>query len=99
MRPYRFKKRFNSKRVNVTRLGNGPAAALRAAARLSLGSASSDIELMERLLSCHPADMIAPTGHGCKRAMARAPDFTARPIVLGSVSERKHAVTGSLAES
>jgi hypothetical protein len=37
--------------LNVTRLGKGPAAALRAAARASLGSASSDIRLMERLLS------------------------------------------------
>jgi hypothetical protein len=37
--------------LNVTRLGVGPAAALRAAARTSLGSASSDI-LMARA-SCH----------------------------------------------
>jgi hypothetical protein len=50
MRPYKFKIRLSSKRLNVTRLGEEPAAALRAAARLSLGSASSDIELMERLL-------------------------------------------------
>jgi hypothetical protein len=42
--------------LNVTRLGNGPAAALRAAARLSLGSASSDIELMLRLLSSQRHD-------------------------------------------
>src|SRR5437764_11864692 len=51
MRPYRFKMRLSSKRLNVTRLGRGPAAAIRAAARASLGSVSSDIELMERLLS------------------------------------------------
>src|ERR1035437_1509368 len=51
MRPYRFRIRLSSRRLNVTRPGKGPAAALRAAARLSLGSASSDIELMERLLS------------------------------------------------
>src|SRR5205823_14871581 len=51
MRPYRFKMRLSSKRLNVTRLGRGPAAAMRAAARASLGSVSSDIELMERLLS------------------------------------------------
>src|SRR5882724_2003310 len=50
MRPYKFRIRLSSKRLNVTRLGKGPAAALRAAAWLSLGSASSDIELMERLL-------------------------------------------------
>jgi hypothetical protein len=36
--------------LNVTRLGNGPAAATRTAARASLGSASSDIELIQRLL-------------------------------------------------
>jgi hypothetical protein len=42
--------RLSSRRLNVTRLGNGPAAAWRAAARFSLGSASSDIELMERFL-------------------------------------------------
>src|SRR5215212_5992586 len=46
MRPYRFKMRLSSKRLNVTRLGKGPAAAARTAARASLGSASSDIELM-----------------------------------------------------
>src|SRR5580704_10439104 len=51
MRPYRFRMRLSSRRLNVTRFGTGPAAALRAAARTSLGSASSDIELMERLLS------------------------------------------------
>src|ERR1700681_4845913 len=50
MRPYKFRIRLSSKRLNVTRPGKGPAAALRAAARLSLGSAPSDIELMERLL-------------------------------------------------
>src|ERR1700722_677053 len=74
MRPYRFKMRLSSKRLNVTRPGTAPAAALRAAARLSLGSASSDIELMKRLLSCHLDDMIAPTGHRCKRAAAGAPN-------------------------
>src|ERR1700692_1999350 len=52
MRPYKFRMRLSSKRLNVTRLGKGPAAACRAAAWLSLGSASSDIELMESLLSC-----------------------------------------------
>src|SRR6202035_318524 len=56
MRPYRFRMRLSSKRLNVTRLGKGPAAACRAAAWLSLGSASSDIELMERLLSCRVHD-------------------------------------------
>jgi hypothetical protein len=37
--------------LNVTRLGKAPAAALRATARASLGSTSSDIELMAHLLS------------------------------------------------
>jgi len=37
MRPYKSRIRLSSKRLNVTRLGKGPAAALRAAARLSLG--------------------------------------------------------------
>src|SRR5258708_32832709 len=91
MRPYRFKIRLSSSRLNVTRPGIGPAAALRAAARISLGSASSDIELMERLLSSpgmifsekpastfrdHAATgMIAPTAHGCKRGTATGPKF------------------------
>src|ERR1700730_18309502 len=56
MRPYRFKMRLSSKRLNVTRLGKGPAAAWRTAARASLGSASSDIELMLHLLSCDRHD-------------------------------------------
>src|ERR1035438_2040866 len=56
MRPYRFRMRLSSIRLNVTRLGELPAAALRAAAWLSLGSASSDIELMERLLSSQRHD-------------------------------------------
>src|ERR1700682_1820649 len=51
MRPYRLRMRLSSRRLNVTRFGWGPGAAVRAAARFSLGSASSDIELMKRLLS------------------------------------------------
>src|SRR5258708_23356095 len=51
MRPYKLRMRLSSRRLNVTRLCWGPAAAVRAAARFSLGSASSDIELMKRLLS------------------------------------------------
>jgi hypothetical protein len=65
MRPYRFKIRLSSKRLNVTRAGKGLATALRAAARLSLGSASSDIEPIERLLSywVHDrADCLPPQG-------------------------------------
>jgi hypothetical protein len=41
---------LSSRRLNVTRFGGGLAVAARATARLSLGSVSSDIELMERLL-------------------------------------------------
>src|ERR1700732_40113 len=51
MRPYRFKMRLSSRRLNVTRFSKAPAAALRATARASLGSTSSDIELMAHLLS------------------------------------------------
>jgi hypothetical protein len=48
--------RLSSRRLNVTRAGSelevlGFAVAVRAAARFSLGSVSSDIELIERLLS------------------------------------------------
>src|ERR1700722_6144682 len=76
MRPYRFKIRLSSKRLNVTRFGTGPAAALRTAARASLGSASSDTELiepslMERLLSSRRhdcANRARPQGVGGKAA-------------------------------
>src|SRR5258708_25532423 len=56
MRPYKLRMRLSSRRLNVTRLCWGPAAAERAAARFSLGSASSDIELMKRLLSSKVKD-------------------------------------------
>src|SRR5258707_6843991 len=69
MRPYRFRMRLSSKRLNVTRFGKTPAAAVRAAARFSLGSASSDIKIMAHN-SCHLSYMIAPTAGGRKRAMA-----------------------------
>src|SRR6267142_1505209 len=103
MRPYKFRIRLSSRRLNVTRPGKGTAAAWRAAARLSLGSASSDIELMERLLSCpvlschvmscvrHDRANRGPLQEG----LARAPDFGARRIVRDS--SRKRTVTGSLA--
>src|ERR1700738_2722376 len=51
MRPYRFRIRWSSKRLNVIRPGKAGAAAWRASALFSLGSASSDIELMLQLLS------------------------------------------------
>jgi hypothetical protein len=60
--------------LNVTRFVEGLAAAVRAATRASLGSASSDIELMKLLLQtkgCHATDMIAPTADRCKRARTR----------------------------
>ena len=47
----RFRMRLSSSRLNVTRLGEGPAAVTRTAARASLGSASSDIKSIQRLLS------------------------------------------------
>src|SRR6185369_7421146 len=68
MRPYRLRIRLSSRRLNVTRFGGGTAVAVRATAGFSLGSVSSDVELMERLLKPVPifrehaeADMIALT--------------------------------------
>src|SRR5579871_2902637 len=52
--------RLSSRRLNVTRFVKAPAADWRAAARTSLGSASSEIKLMARLLSS-TGHMIAPT--------------------------------------
>src|ERR1700738_468610 len=97
MRPYKFRIRLSSRRLNVTRLGNGPAAALRAAARASLGSASSDIELMERLLSCqrHDCANCAPLQEGGDKAA----QIRTRRMVLAPVGRGKNPVTGSLAES
>jgi hypothetical protein len=46
--------------LNVTRLSWAGAAVWRAAARASLGSASSEIKLMERLLS-----FLSFAGHDC----------------------------------
>src|ERR1700730_2690580 len=92
MRPYRFKMRLSSRRLNVTRLGKGPAAAVRTAARLSLGSASS-IGLMgappgiRTIWSRRPA------------AAARAPSAAALKFLRGGFSASPKApVTGSLAE-
>src|SRR6201999_2937364 len=58
----------------VTRFGVAPAAALRAAARLSLGSRSSEIEVMR--VSCHLHDMIAPTDRARKRPLHRYATFS-----------------------
>ena len=44
---------------------------LRSGPRLSLGSLSPDTELIGASC-CHFGDMIAPTAHGCKRAVAGA---------------------------
>src|SRR6185436_14369733 len=65
MRPYRLRIRLSSRRLNVTRFGSGVAAAGRATARFSLGSVSSDIVLMERLLS----------SQACSRSENRSPLF------------------------
>src|ERR1700681_1586829 len=99
MRPYRFKMRLSSRRLNVTRLGNGPAAALRAAARASLGSASSDIELMERLLvisrNRHDRANCGPLQEGRGEGLP-LPRVTDCPPDLNPASGQ--SVTGSLAE-
>src|SRR5215212_6456786 len=68
MRPYKLRMRLSSRRLNVTRFGGGVAVAVRATARFSLGSVSSDIELMERLLS----------SQACSRSENRSPLFGAR---------------------
>src|SRR6266567_8984066 len=97
MRPYRFRMRSSSKRLNVTRLGNGPAAALRAAARLSLGSASSEIELMLGLLSSqrHDCAVSARLQEGPGKTAWIRKYWTVRdPVQPG-----KYGVTGSLVES
>src|ERR1700736_1639252 len=113
MRPYRFKMRLSSKRLNVTRPGKAPAAALRAAARLSLGSASSDIELMR--ISCHYGhDLVPKTGLHFSGSCRDLHDRADRPPLqeapwqperdscaadcLGAGGREKKAVTGSLAE-
>src|SRR4029453_19377440 len=70
MRPYRLRIRLSSRRLNVTRFGGGTAVAARATARFSLGSVSSDIELMERLLS-----------QACSRSENRSPLFGSMPGV------------------
>src|ERR1700681_2956732 len=95
MRPYRLRIRLSSRRLNVTRLCWGPAAAVRAAARFSLGSASSDIELMKRLLSSGLHD--CANRRTLQEALLQIPP-QARPIVP-TLEIRKYRVTGSLAES
>src|SRR6266446_2029134 len=91
MRPYRLRIRLSSRRLNVTRFGGGIAVAARATARFSLGSVSSDIELMQRLLSSDLYDCAnrrTPQGG----VNAREPRRTTR-------FQGKHRFTGSLAES
>src|SRR5271157_3239102 len=98
MRPYRFRMRLSSKRLNVTRLGAGPAAAIRAAARASLGSASSDIELMERLLSYWIHDCANDARLQGGRS-AEASGFGRDGSVPRLHSGPEYCVTGTLAES
>src|SRR4051812_43112421 len=102
--------RLSSRRLKVTRLGGGFAAAGRAAARSSLGSVFSDILLMQRLLitlrrSCfgrvfptlrgrHATDMIAPTAVGCKRHPINTPKG-----LRFCRTPTKSRVTGSLGTS
>src|ERR1700730_9156089 len=97
MRPYRFKIRLSSKRLNVTRLGKGPAAELRTAAPYSLGSASSDVELMERLLLSSQRHDRADCLPAQEAADNRA-EINARRIVRAPRPGKKCSVTGSLAE-
>src|SRR5438132_311875 len=88
MRPYRLRIRLSSRRLNVTRFGGGTAVAGRATARLSLGSVSSDIELMERLLSSNLHDCAnrrRPQGAQIRREPRRRPDF-AETSIHGIVS-------------
>jgi hypothetical protein len=53
---------------------------------------------MERLLSCHLEDMIAPTGHGCKRAMAMTADFARDRLSLGPFppETRRHGIVSRI---
>src|SRR5258706_12304930 len=113
MRPYRFKMRLSSKRLNVTRLGKALAAALRAAARFSLGSASSDIELMAHLLVITGVILfrkpVSTFRDHCRELHDRAdrrplqePAWQPQRDSCGGLSwsrsTRKKAVTGSLAK-
>src|SRR5947208_1150480 len=97
MRPYRFRMRSSSKRLNVTRLGKGPAAALRAAAWLSLGSASSDIELMLGLPSSQRhdcADSARPQEGRGKTAWIRRQWDGARPCPARQI--RRHGLVSGI---
>src|ERR1700727_2622749 len=70
MRPYRLRLRLSQRGLTFPRFDQAPAAAGRPAARASLGSVSSEIELMAHLLSSgrrHLPDMIAPTERLRKR--------------------------------
>src|ERR1700730_7005620 len=97
MQPYRFRIGWRWRRLNVIRPGKAGAAALRAAARFSLGSASSDIELMLQLLSSKLPDRAdGPSLQGAgspRRGNSHAGGRYLRP------HHRWIFVTGSLAES
>src|SRR4051794_30689507 len=101
--------RLSSKRLNVTRLGAGPAAEVRSAALISLGSASPDI--ISCYASCYPghdllrkpasalqehaaAAMIAPTARRCKRVECRDPDFGRCNVRLRTQNARHGIVSG-----
>src|ERR1700676_3162590 len=103
MRPYRLRMRLSSIRLNVTRLGTGPAAALRAAARASLGSASSDIELMERLLvmsfNRHDRANRGRPQEGTTAESSRGSPATSLAAAGPGAAKPLQAVTVSLAES
>src|SRR5579864_147238 len=78
MRPYKFRMRLSSRRLNVTRFGTAPTATWCAAARDSLGSRSSEIKLMVRLLAIFDDDMIAPTASLRKGRISVNPGWLSR---------------------
>src|SRR5579872_5665311 len=96
MRPYKFRMRLSSKRLNVTRLGTVPAAAWRAAARLSLGSASSDIVLMERLLPSQ-AMIFSKTGFHFALTRRRGRDHVSGGMIAPTRARCKGAVAAESA--
>ena len=101
MRPYKFRMRLSSRRLKVTRFDKAPAASWRAAARASLGSASSEIKLMAHLLSCPVMlrDMIAPTAL-LRKCGVIAPCSLRRSRNLQpsaeSTSQRRHGIVSSI---
>src|SRR5579871_6407052 len=100
MRPYKFRMRLSSRRLNVTRFDKAPAAAGRAAARASLGSASSEIKLMahHQIHYTGPhdcADRSTPQG----AALPHPPPLKTETCGFGGPNRLIRTVTGSLVQS